>query len=65
MYKFISLKPANDKKHKYSIKLQHIPSGKVHTVKFGAYGYDDFTKSQNEKKKEDYILRHRVREDWI
>jgi hypothetical protein len=64
MYKFISLKPAKDGKHKYQIKLQQLPSGQMHKVKFGALHYDDFTKSQNVKKKEDYIARHRVRENW-
>lgn len=64
MFRLISLKPANNKKHKYQITLQEIASGEIHKVKFGAYGYDDFTLTQNRKKKEDYILRHRVREDW-
>ena len=64
MYKFLNLKSANDGKHKYQITLEHIPTGKQHTVKFGGHGYDDFTLSRNTKKREDYILRHKVREDW-
>jgi hypothetical protein len=64
MYKFISLEPANNKKHKYQITLQEITSGKIHKIKFGAYGYDDFTLTQNHKKKEGYILRHKVSENW-
>jgi hypothetical protein len=64
MFRFITLEPAGNHKHKYQITLQEIPSGKVHKIKFGAYGYDDFTLTQNRKKREDYILRHKVREDW-
>ena len=64
MYKFLNLKSANDNKHKYQITLEEIASGKIHTVKFGGHGYDDYTLSKNDKKKEDYILRHKVREDW-
>jgi hypothetical protein len=75
MFKFIQLKTANDNKHKYEITLQEISpgkaqsgyagTGKIHKIKFGAHGYDDFTLSpKNTKKKEAYILRHRVREDW-
>jgi hypothetical protein len=64
MLRFIQLKTANDNKHKYEITLQDLSSGKVHKIKFGAHGYDDFTLSKNTKKREDYILRHRVREDW-
>ncbi len=64
MLRFISLEPAGNGRHKYQITLQDLSSGKTHQIKFGAYGYDDFTLTQNRKKREDYILRHKVREDW-
>ena len=64
MYKFINFKTANDGKHKYQITLEDLATEKSHKVKFGAHGYDDYTLSKNNKKKEDYIARHKVREDW-
>lgn len=64
MFKFINLKTANDGKHKYQITLEDISTEKIYKVKFGAHGYDDFTLSKNHKKKEDYIARHQIREDW-
>ena len=64
MYKFINLKSENDGKHKYQITLKNIATGKSHKVKFGAHGYDDYTLSKNNKKKENYIARHKIRENW-
>lgn len=64
MLKFMYLKTAMCDKYKYEIGLLEISSNKLYKIKFGAQGYDDYTISKNNKKKEDYILRHRVREDW-
>jgi hypothetical protein len=36
--------------------------GKV--VKFGAFGYDDYTQTGDKKQKRNYLARHRKREDW-
>ncbi len=33
-------------------------------VKFGAFGYDDYIITKDDKKKEAYIARHKVNEDW-
>jgi hypothetical protein len=63
-YKFISLKPADDNKHKYVVSLLNKDSGREKNIKFGAFGMDDFTITKNEKAKENYIARHRVRENW-
>ena len=33
-------------------------------VSFGASGYSDFTKHKDEERKEKYIARHKVNQDW-
>jgi hypothetical protein len=33
-------------------------------VRFGAKGYSDYTINKDDKKKENYIKRHSVNEDW-
>ena len=38
--------------------------GKTKTVSFGAKGYSDFTKHKDEERKEKYIARHKVNQDW-
>ena len=41
--------------------------GKTKTIHFGATGYDDYTTTpvgEREKKKEDYIARHKVNENF-
>lgn len=38
------------------------PSGK--TVHFGAAGYEDYTIHHDPKRRQSYIKRHQVREDW-
>ena len=64
MLKFILLTSANDGKHKYLIVLEDATTGKIHKVKFGSLGYQDFLTHLNEERKANYIKRHRVREDW-
>ena len=38
------------------------PRGKK--IHFGDINYEDFTQHKNEQRKENYILRHRKRENW-
>lgn len=64
MLRLITLTQANDNRHKYKITLEDTNTKKMYNVKFGAFGYDDYTISQNDNKKNNYILRHQVREDW-
>ena len=45
--------------HKYKVVID----GKK-TVRFGAQGYNDNTKTGDDKAKRAYIARHRVTEDW-
>ncbi len=63
-YKFISLKDANDNKHKYIVTLLNKETGREKNIKFGSFGMSDFTQHKNEIRKNNYIARHKVREDW-
>ena len=58
--KLVSIKPANDGKHKYTA----IFSDPKKTTHFGALGYDDFTKTKDVAQKEAYLARHKKRENW-
>jgi hypothetical protein len=60
--KLISIQPSvKPDKKMMAIFLSDFGEKIVH---FGAKGYDDFTTSLSEVKKEAYIKRHQVREDW-
>jgi hypothetical protein len=50
---------AKDGVHKFVAKFD---DGKL--VKFGAFGYEDFTQHGDKKRKRNYLARHRKREDW-
>ncbi len=55
----IKLKKANDKKHKY------IATVNDKKIKFGAYGYSDYTIHKDKERKQRYIMRHKgMGEDW-
>ena len=60
--KLVSIKPATDGKHKYTAIFDI--DGKSKTTHFGASGYDDFIKTKDVKKKEAYLARHKVNENW-
>ena len=51
---------ANDGVHKYIAVFDNPEQ----VVKFGAYGYDDFTITGDLRRKKLYLTRHRAREDW-
>ena len=68
-YKILSFKKSLDKKHKYVVVLLNLETNKEYTVKFGAYGMNDYTiyykmygKEFAEKKRKAYIARHKVNE---
>ena len=68
MVKLISITPSTNTKNKYTAKFDI--DGKTKTTHFGAKAYNDFTiyskgdKTIAEKKKEAYIARHKVTENW-
>jgi hypothetical protein len=63
-YKFKSLKPANDKKHKLVATLENVKTGREKNVKFGAKGMSDFTKNKSDVRKKLYETRHKKNENW-
>lgn len=65
MFELVELVKANDKKHKWEVKLYNTETKKMNTVKFGAYGMEDYTIHKDEKRKQLYIQRHSgMGEDW-
>ena len=63
MVKLLSISPSSDADKKYDVKLE-TASGREKTVRIGAKGMDDFTKTHDEDQKARYIARHAAREDW-
>jgi hypothetical protein len=60
--KLVSITKATDGKHKYQAIFDI--DGKKKTTKFGAVGYEDFTKTRDINKREAYLARHKTRENW-
>jgi hypothetical protein len=56
------LEKATERGKKYKVILN--VDGQEQTVSFGAKGMSDYTKNKDEKRKENYLTRHREREDW-
>lgn len=61
--KLKSVKPSSDPDKKLDVTIEQ-PSGREKTIRIGAKGMDDFTKTHDEEQKERYISRHHAREDW-
>ena len=51
------------KSEKKDKKSDAVIDGKT-TVSFGATGHSDFTKHRDEERKQRYIARHSVNQDW-
>jgi len=67
MYKFFKLEREEDGVHKWFIQFINMKTNKLKTIKFGGYGYDDYTsfpENIREQKKINYIKRHKKRENW-
>ena len=56
------LERATDGKHKWVGVFEG--EGTHRRVPFGAKGYEDYTQHHNPLRKENYLTRHRAREDW-
>lgn len=63
MPKLISITQSSDPDKKLDVKLEQ-ESGRTKTIRIGARGMDDFTKTKSEEQKQRYIARHRANEDW-
>jgi hypothetical protein len=57
------LERATDGTHKW-IGVFEAEDGKTRRIAFGAKGYEDYTMHKNPLRKENYLQRHRSREDW-
>jgi hypothetical protein len=55
----MKLEKATDGKHKY---VAVFNDGK--RVAFGAFGYNDFTKTGDKEARKRYLARHKANEDW-
>lgn len=67
--KYLGIKKSDKDKFKYVISL--VVNQKVKKIYFGANGYNDYiiynkilTREEADKKKENYIKRHGVNQDW-
>jgi hypothetical protein len=60
--KLVSITKATDDKHKYQAVFDI--DGRKKTTKFGQAGAEDFTIHKDEQRKENYISRHKSRENW-
>lgn len=63
MPKLLSITPSSDPDKKLDVKME-TTSGREKTIRVGAKGMDDFTKTKSEEQKSRYISRHSAREDW-
>ena len=54
----VIIKKSNTKGKKYDAVINDKK------VSFGATGYNDFTEHKDEERKERYIARHKVNQDW-
>jgi hypothetical protein len=63
MVKLLSVSPSSDPEKKLDVKLE-TEAGREKTVRIGARGMDDFTKTGDQAQKARYINRHAAREDW-
>jgi hypothetical protein len=55
----VIIKPSTRKDKKYMAVFNNN-----NIVHFGAYGYEDYTIHKDDKRKENYIKRHQVNEDF-
>ena len=58
--KLVSITKATDGKHKYTAVFAEPRK----TVHFGQAGASDYTINKDEQRKENYISRHKSRENW-
>jgi hypothetical protein len=61
--KLLSIRPSTDAEKKYDAKFVG-DSGREKTVRFGAKGMDDYTKTGDKEQRRRYIERHSARENF-
>jgi hypothetical protein len=60
--RLIDIRHADDGVHKYTASFQTEHG--VRDVKFGAFGYQDYTQHGDDLRKKMYLARHKTREHW-
>ena len=60
----VKINKSNSKTKKYTATFYNKEKKKLKTISFGAKGYEDYTIHKDKKRKELYIYRHIVKEDW-
>lgn len=63
-YKYAKLSRSPQKVKKYKIVLYDADKKKVKTIHFGAENYENYTDHKDDRRKANYIQRHKAREDW-
>lgn len=61
--KSVKITKSNRKDKKLKAVFKDI-YGKEKTVHFGAKGYEDYTIHKDEERKDRYLKRHKVNQDW-
>jgi len=61
--KLESIKKDTDGVHKY-VAVFVLDNGRTKTTHFGASGYEDYTTTNDEERKQRYIARHSKNENW-
>jgi hypothetical protein len=64
-FDFVKLVKLSDDKKKFKVILKNNETGRQNTIKFGAAGFENYTSGHlDEQRRENYISRHKKREDW-
>ena len=61
--KLLRISPSTDADKKWMAVFE-LDNGHTKTTHFGARGYQDFTQHKNLLRRQNYLARHRYREDW-
>lgn len=61
--KLLTIRPSKKADKKYDAVFE-TDKKRTKTISFGAAGMEDFTMHKDEERKQRYLDRHRVRENW-
>lgn len=64
MYKLIKITKSDKPDKKMMAVFKNLKTDRENTTHFGSKGMSDFTKHKDPERKERYIKRHKVNEDW-
>lgn len=58
------LEKSSDPKKKFMVSYINKDTGRINTIKFGSAGMSDYLQHKDDERKQRYIKRHQVNEDW-